>query len=129
MTGDDVFGTDAGSNSMRAFLASVGKGPHDLFLAQAVDSTSNSDLEIYALYVSGVDPVLLQHAVITGGFFATDANATVTAVTLGGKPVVEIKSGTEPAPVYFFSSHGVVFAVQTSVLHLADHAIAMTPSV
>jgi hypothetical protein len=125
--GSTVLQSDQGSRAITAALRAAGKSPDALRLAEAYDATQNSDLNMLAVTVDGMDVAKVRQLVLDSWLAASGAGVTQTQVTLGGKEYTKIDLGDEGPLDYVRTENGVVFVITTSDATLAEQAAALLP--
>ncbi len=129
-TGDQVLGTDARSKALTAALASLGKQPADLQLAQAYDPSSTLDLTVTGFRVPGVAVTKLEPAVLQTWLFAGATGVTTKQTTIGGVTVTEVSySGVQSVSSvsYVVVRKDAVLVIESGSAALATAAIAALP--
>ena len=126
-TGDQVLGTDAASKALTSALASFGKKPADLQLAQAYDPTNTLDVTILGFRVPGIAVSKLEPAVLQTWLFAGATGVTTKQTTVSGVAVTEVTYGGDTSVSYVVVRKDSVLVVQSGVAALAAAAIAALP--
>ena len=126
-TGDQVLGTDAASKALTSALASFGKKPADLQLAQAYDPTSTLDVTILGFRVPGLAVSKLEPAVLQTWLFAGATGVTTKQTTVSGVAVTEVSYGGDTSVSYVVVRKDSVLVVQSGSAALAAAAIAALP--
>ena len=126
-TGDQVLGTDAASKALTSALASFGKKPADLQLAQAYDPTSTLDVTILGFRVPGLAVSKLEPAVLQTWLFAGATGVTTKQTTVSGVAVTEVSYGGDTSVSYVVVRKDAVLVVQSGSAALAAAAIAALP--
>jgi hypothetical protein len=126
-TGDQVLGTDAASKALTSALASFGKKPADLQLAQAYDPTSTLDVTILGFRVPGLAVSKLEPAVLQTWLFAGATGVTTKQTTVSGVAVTEVTYGGDTSVSYVLVRKDSVLVVQSGSAALAAAAIAALP--
>ncbi len=126
-TGDQVLGTDAASKALTSALASLGKKPADLQLAQAYDPTNTLDVTILGFRVPGIAVTKLEPAVLQTWLFAGATGVTTKQTTVSGVAVTEVTYGGDTSVSYVVARKDSVLVVQSGVAALAAAAIAALP--
>ena len=126
-TGDQVLGTDAASKALTSALASFGKKPADLQLAQAYDPTSTLDVTILGFRVPGLAVSKLEPAVLQTWLFAGATGVTTKQTTVSGVAATEVSYGGDTSVSYVVVRKDSVLVVQSGSAALAAAAIAALP--
>jgi hypothetical protein len=126
-TGDQVLGTDAASKALISALASFGKKPGDLQIAQAYDAAGALDLTILGFRVPGVPVAKLQPAVLQTWLFAGATGVTTKETTVSGIKVTEVSYGGDTSVSYVVVRKDAVLVVQSGDATLAAAALAALP--
>ena len=126
-TGDQVLGTDAASKALTSALASFGKKPADLQLAQAYDPTSTLDVTILGFRVPGLAVSKLEPAVLQTWLFAGATGVTTKQTTVSGVAVTEVTYGGDTSVSYVVVRKDSVLVIQSGSAALAAAAIAALP--
>jgi hypothetical protein len=125
-TGETVLSDDDWSLALSDFLEANGKTSADLAVAQTLDEAGELDLVIGAFRVAGMEPTLLESAMIDA-WTATDSTFTTSQVQLGGRTVTKGMYEDDELASYFIPGDGVVFDIETSDEELAAAVIASLP--
>lgn len=125
-TGDQALSDDPSSDSIRAFLASVGKAPRDLRFAQAYDDTGQLDLAVFAFSVPGVGADALSQALAKSALANNPKLVTATA-TVGGRTVHTASDPDLGTGSYMYVHDDVVFDVETQDKTIAAEVLAGLP--
>lgn len=125
-SGDVVFGTDPWSQSFTAYLATVGRTPADVQVAQAYDPAGSIESGAAAYRVEGISAVGLRDAMIAA-WKEQYPDLVVSDITLGGRSVTKGLFGSDVPDSYWYISGDVVFDVETSGEALATTVLAALP--
>lgn len=125
-SGDAIFGTDPWSQSFTAYLATVGKTPADVQVAQAYDAAGSIDSGAAAYQVDGISAPALRDAMIAA-WKVQYPDLVISDITLGGKSVTKGLFGADVPDSYWYISGDVVFDVETSGEALATTVLAALP--
>lgn len=120
-------GSDPSSQSLVTSLDKLGKTPADLQIAEALDDSTSTDLQIFAFRVPGIKGSTLGQAVVDS-YVATGASGIKTArKTISGKAVTHVMYNDGGKDDYVYVHGDVVFDVATSDPALAIQALAALP--
>jgi hypothetical protein len=108
-TGARVFGGDAFSRSLTAFLQSVGKRPAELRFANARAPSGDAGLETGVFHVAGTEADRLLQAIVEASLPAAPGSA-VREATVGGKPVTAL-AYANGSTLYLYAHSDTVFYV------------------
>lgn len=123
--GSVVFGSDAFSRSMSAFLTSVGKSPADLRFANTQDPSGKLDLETGVFQLRGVAASRLRQAIVNSS--RPDApGLTISTETLSHKRVTTLVY-PGGSILYLYGHRDLVFYVGTESESLAARVLALYP--
>ncbi len=123
-TGTDALGSDPSSEPLIKWLATKGKTPGDLQIAEAYDPTLTIDADITALRLDGTTAAVLRQELMHTWLGADASGITTTNKTIGGKAVMVIDYGDEGALDYVFEHGDTVVILSTSDPALAARVIA-----
>ena len=126
-TGDQVLGTDAASKALTSALATFGKQPADLQVAQAYDPTSTIDVTVLGFRVSGVPVTKLEPAVLQTWLFAGATGVTTKQTTISGLQVTEVTYGGDTSVSYVVVRKDAVLVIQSGSAAIATATIAALP--
>jgi hypothetical protein len=126
-TGDQVLGTDAASKALTSALATFGKQPADLQVAQAYDPTSTLDVTVLGFRVSGVPVTKLEPAVLQTWLFAGATGVTTKQTTISGDQVTEVTYGGDTSVSYVVVRKDAVLVIQSGSAAIATATIAALP--
>ena len=117
-------GTNSSSRALSAAMASLGKKPGDLEIAEAYDPAGALALTVLGFRLAGVDPVKLRTVVLEAWLSTRTPGVTSSSVTLSGTPTTKVTYG-DGGPTDFVLVHGdSTFVVVTSDQALAASAVA-----
>jgi hypothetical protein len=109
MTGDQFMGAGQGAEELTSVLTALGKQPSDLSVAFA----GTDKITVIAYRIKGVPGGQVLSGLINA--YEDAQNATVTDVTIGGKPVKKFvapdPSAAEDGTVYIYTAGDTVFIV------------------
>ena len=124
----DELSGDAAGAAMTAFLASQGKTPADMKIAEAFDPDNNS-VAVVLFSAPGIDAGAIRTAMVTAGLFvpksATPPPGVPAATTVGGKQVVVIAQGSDMD--YLYAKGDVLYDVRTNDPNLAATVLSGLP--
>lgn len=126
-TGDQVLGTDARSKALTSALASLGRKPADLQLAQAYDPSSTLDLTVTGFRVPGEPVSKLEPAILQTWLFAGASGITTRQTTVGGMPVTQVTYSGSTSASYVVVRKDAVLVVESGSAAIATAAIAALP--
>jgi hypothetical protein len=117
-------GSDSSTRALGAAMASLGKKPGDLEIAQAYDPAGALAVTVLGFRVAGVDPVKLRTVVLEAWLSTRAPGVTSSSVTLSGAPTTKVSYG-DGGPTDFVLVHGdSTFVIVTSDQALAASAAA-----
>jgi hypothetical protein len=125
--GSTVLQDDQGSRAITAALRADGKTPDALRLAEAYDASGNTDLNLLAVKVDGMDVAKVKQLVLDSWLAASGAGVTQTQVTLSGKDYLKIDLGDGGPIDYVRVANDVVLVITTSDATQAEQAAALLP--
>ena len=121
---------DAAGQAVAAFLASQGKKPADLKIAEAFDPDGNAGITVVLFRAPGVDAAALRQSMILAGLFvpktATPPPNLPAVSTVGGKEVIVIPfpgSGTE----FLYARGDVLYDVRSGDPDVAARMLTTLP--
>lgn len=121
-------GSDSSTRALGAAIASLGKKPGDLEIAQAYDPAGALAVTVLGFRVAGVDPVKLRTVVLEAWLSTRAPGVTSSSVTLSGAPTTKVIYG-DGGPTDFVLVHGdSTFVIVTSDQALAASAAAAITS-
>lgn len=120
-------GTDPSSQSLVASLDKLGKTPADMQIAEALDDSTSTDLQIFAFRVTGIKGTTLAQAVIDSYVASGSSGITTARKTISGKAVTHVIYSAGGQDDYVFVRGDIVFDVATSDPALAIQALAALP--
>ena len=120
-------GADPSSQSLVDSLTKLGKTPADMQIAEALDDSQSTDLQIFAFRVTGIKGTTLAQAVIDSYVASGSSGITTAKKTIGGKAVTHVMYDAGGQDDYVFVRGDVVFDVATSDPALAIQALAALP--
>jgi hypothetical protein len=126
-TGDQVLGTDSRSKALISALASLGKQPADLQLAQSYDPTSTLDLAVTGFRLPGVPVTKLEPVVLQAWLIAGSTGVTTTQTTISGVQVTEVSYSGSTSVSYVVVRKDAVLLVESGSAAIATAAIAALP--
>ena len=124
-TGANVFGGDAFSRAMTAFLTAAGKRPSDLTFANARDPGGGLAAEVGVFRVRGVGAAALRRAIVASSRPGAPGS-TISRATIAGKPVTLFRYANG-STLYLYEQGDRVFYVGTVRPALAAKALAALP--
>ena len=117
-------GSDSSSRALSAAMASLGKKPGDLEIAEAYDPSGALALTVLGFRVAGVDAGKLRTVVLEAWLSTQTPGVTSSSVTLSGAPTTKVSYG-DGGPSDFVLVHGdSTFVIVTSDEALAVNAAA-----
>jgi hypothetical protein len=120
-TGDSLLTAgDPWSDSVTAFLTSVGKTPADLSAAQAFDATESTDHSVGVFRLDGVATKALRDAMIAA-WKESYPDLKVSTIKLDGTEVTKGDFGQDAIDSYWYEKDGLVYDIETS-----DEKVATT---
>jgi hypothetical protein len=125
-TGDQVLTDDPSSDSIRGFLASVGKSPQDLRFAQAYDGSGQIDVSVFAFRLPGIGAEALSEA-LQKSALANNPKLTTTSSTVGGRKVLITVDPDVGTGSYLYQHDDVVFDIETQDSTIASQVLAGLP--
>ena len=125
--GTTILGTDQGSRAITAALRAEGKVPDDLRVAQAFDPTSQADLSIIAMSVTGMKTDALKSLVLDSWLAASGAGVTTSTVTMAGHVFTKVDYGDKGAVDYVVVENDRVIIIETTDAAIALQAATALP--
>ncbi len=120
-TGDSLLTAgDPWSDSVTAFLTTVGKTPADLSAAQAFDATEATDHSVGVFRLDGVPTKALRDAMIAA-WKESYPDLKVSTIKLDGTEVTKGDFGQDAIDSYWYEKDGLVYDIETS-----DEKVATT---
>jgi hypothetical protein len=126
-TGATALGTDPSSQALTKTLASLGKKPADLLIAEAYDPSGNIALWVIGFQAGGVAGTTLRQAILDSWLAAAPSNVKTTTVTISGKQVIKVDYGDGGVLDYLYEHGESVFDVATADASLAATALGQLP--
>lgn len=114
-------GSDSSSRALSAAMASLGKKPGDLEIAEAYDPAGALALTVLGFRVAGVDPGRLRTVVLESWLSTRTPGVTSSSVTLSGMPATKVAYG-DAGPSDFVLVRGD----STFVIVTSDEALAVS---
>ena len=103
-TGDQVLGKDAASKALISTLASFGKKPADLQVAQAYDPAGAVDITVLGFRVPGITGAKLLPAVLRTWLFAGATGVTTKVTTVSGVAVTQVSYSGDTSVSYVLAA-------------------------
>jgi hypothetical protein len=117
-------GSDSSARALSAAMASLGKKPADLEIAEAYDPAGALAVTVLGFRVAGVEPVKLRTVVLESWLSTGTPGVTSSSLTLAGTPTTVVSYG-DGGPSNFVLVHGdSTFVVVTSDQALAASAVS-----
>lgn len=126
-TGDQVLGKDAASKALISTLASFGKKPVDLQVAQAYDPAGAADITVLGFRVPGITSAKLLPAVLRTWLFAGATGVTTKATTVSGVDVTQVSYSGDTSVSYVLARGDAVLVIESGSAALATAAVAALP--
>ena len=124
VSGDTTLKEGAGSQSLIASLAKLGKTGADLQIAEAHDPAGKLLVRLYAFRVKNVKPADLESAIIASWMAAATDKPTPSDVTLGGQKFTKVAYSSGVSD-YLYGTGAVVIDIETSDESLVAKVLAL----
>jgi hypothetical protein len=126
VTGGELLTDDEYSETVKAFLTSVGKTPEDLHFAQAYDPEETLDGSFEVYQVAGVDGAKVRDTLIEA-WKVDFPDLKVTDATIAGQPTKKAEFDADTPASYLYVRGEHLFDIWTMDPEIAAAAIAALP--
>jgi hypothetical protein len=119
--------TDASTLALVASLTRLGKTTADLQIAEAFDSSTSTDLQVFAFRLTGIKGPKLAQAIIDSFLAGGPSGVTSVTVTISGKQVTHVAYSDNKSDDYVYVHGDVVFDVASADPATAAQGLAALP--